>query len=199
MVVQCGADLNAISLGRMHVHKFNYNQIFTNSSQRRVSLYRRIIWHCNPAPWTNHKKQYVRGEEMKFRQNDFFFPLARRGQDPANLVEMWRVMEIMAFLREKNEKKNGSARSERLRGRVRQTHPSHSLVSLPLTDHFHFFLKWREEKKNSSLLRPKAPKQVWSEHWPPSSAKECTKQMFFSDIIHLLYRGISFPWQRADT
>lgn len=36
------------------------------------------------------------------------------------------------------------------------------------------------------------------QNWP-GALKSLQKRVFLSNIIHLLYRGISFPWQHADT
>lgn len=100
----------------------------------------KIISHCNSTPWTNHRKQYERERKWNSTPMEWLFlPFGQAWTDTVNLAEMWRVIEIMAFLRERNRKNGSDGRSERLRGRVRQTHPSHSLVSLPLTDHFQFF------------------------------------------------------------
>lgn len=69
---------------------------------------------------------------------------------------MLSAMRVMAFFREENQKGWQWRKEGKIEKQTRKkTHPSHWLVSLPLTDHFQLFENGLGWKKDSS--------RVWSE------------------------------------
>lgn len=63
-----------------------------------------IISHCN-SPHEQIKKNSMcrQGNEIQLTER-LFLPFGQAWTDTVNLAEMWRGMEIMAFLREKKQK-----------------------------------------------------------------------------------------------